>query len=237
MARPPIFESYSSELPPPGKDALGVSKPAVFGFFFSIMFCLPVLSGLAAVILGTVGLVQIWRKQAIGRPVAIAAIVIGSISIVLWGLMIAGVSVGVAYIVEIEESAVAFVEAVANGEMDKARRYVSGNVSAEKLEEWRAALQEEQARAEALMWNFSAGDADTFDFGKVLSGPYFTSGQVQYGPKVVSGDRPTSRQVWLSLAREGDSFRVLDMTIKKLEDLRRVRPEPATKPAPQSRGE
>ena len=66
------------------------------------------------------------------------------------------------------------------------------------------------------MWNFSVGDdEDDFDFWRVLSGPYYAMGQVQYRAKASSGENPPSRQVWLSLVREGDSFRVRDMTVKR----------------------
>lgn len=251
MARPPIFESYSSTLPPPGDAAIGVSKPAVFGFFFSIMFCLPVLSGLAAVILGTLGLLQIRRKEAIGRPVAIAAIVIGAISILLWGLMIGGISLGVVYVVEIQERAVGFIEAMAEGDTAKARLLVSRTVSDEKLEEWREALAEPETEANAMLFSFTAGDPDSFDFWKILSGPYFTTGHVQYRPKAAGQERPRPRQVWLSLAREDGDFRVVDMTskvapttlpfpdeffeqmqdLKNLEELHRLRVEPVTRPS------
>src|SRR5690606_15722068 len=84
MTRPPIFESYSNELPPPGRDAPPVRAPAVFGLLVLLLQCLPVISGLGAILLGSLGLAEIRRRERIGRPIALAAIILGGISVVAW---------------------------------------------------------------------------------------------------------------------------------------------------------
>lgn len=246
MTRPPIFESYSADLPPPGDEQLPMSKPAVFGFIFALLQCLPVLAGIGAVILGFIGLWQVRRKQAIGKPLALIAIVIGGLSIILWGVVIAAGAVVAARFAEVEETARHFVEALAEGDMDRARRLASDDLSDAQLAEWQAQFAAGDSRSQVVMWEFSFGEPDEVDLAKLWSGPYYTVGQVKYEPNGTA-EPPPSRRAWVMVIREGNSFRVQDVTskiapmpdpeqlIEELRDLRDLRdmsrPEaPVTRP-------
>lgn len=250
MTRPPIFESYSADLPPPGDEQLPMSKPAVFGFIFALLQCLPVLAGIGAVILGGIGLWEVRRKKAIGKPLALIAIVIGGLSIVLWGVVIAAGVVVATRFAEVEETARHFVEALAEGDMDRARGLASDDLSDEKLAEWQSQFAAGDSRSEVVMWEFTFGEPDEVDLAKLWSGPYYTVGQVKYEPKGTE-QPPPSRRAWVMIVREGGSFRVQDVTskiapmpdpeqlIEEIRDLRDMsRPEaPGSRPVNDPGGE
>ncbi len=180
MARPTIFESYSQVLPPAGPEMLPVSKPAVFGLLLSILQCLPVISGLGALILGILGLQEVRRKQRIGKPIALAAIAIGAISTLLW---IGALGVGAysfARYSGIYETAERFTRAAAEGRFEAARDLAGPEVSNETLALWLSQVHVENAqpRVETISLDFDESQGVGYD--QIWDGPFILVDRVEY---------------------------------------------------------
>lgn len=210
MPRPPIFESYSSQMPPPGEDGLPISKPAVFAFIASLLQCLPVLASLAAIGLGVFGLIQVRRKQAIGKPLAIAAIVIGGLTLIAWSAAIVSGIVVTARLSSVEETARGFVEALAEGDMQRALELAADDVSSDQIAEWHLEIAGDGQTADVTTWNFNVGEQDEFDLAHLWNGPYRVEGQVRYR----GGAQPTAMRTAVTVVGSEDGMKVQNLIVR-----------------------
>ena len=180
MARPPIFESYSQVLPPPGPEMLPVSKPAVFGLLLSILQCLPVIAGAGAMVLGLVGLREIRTKQRIGKPIALAAIAIGGLSCVLWIVVLSVGAFGAVRYTRIYETAERFAQAAAEGRFEAARALASPEVDDETVALWVSELHVEEADAQAEMRSIEFDEDSGAGPRQMWDGPFLVVNRVSY---------------------------------------------------------
>lgn len=82
MSQPPPIRGFqsTSDLPQPT-----VNVPAVVSLVLGLLgFCIPLVAGLPAVVFGLIGLKRSRNPNAGGRGPAIAGVVLGAVSIVLW---------------------------------------------------------------------------------------------------------------------------------------------------------
>ena len=81
--------------PPPGYPPARTSGSAVTSLIFGIVFCIPFVSGLLALIFGIVG-VRATRSPAVrGRGMAVAGLVLGVIGLIGWTVYVAAAGVTV----------------------------------------------------------------------------------------------------------------------------------------------
>ena len=214
MGRVPIFESYSTALPPPGPEMLPMSKPAVFGLLLSILQCLPVLSGLGAMILGVLGLREIRRGERVGKPIALAAIAIGALSTFLWVLALAVGGLGASRFFGAYELAERFTLATANGDFDRARQLAGPDVSDEKLAMWIQDLEVEAAAPKLEVQNLGVDEEGDVNISRLWNGPFVVTHRVDYRDGNGRSAGPGRRaEVWLE--KVDGEFRVIDLKVQR----------------------
>lgn len=132
--------------PPPGQPAFppgGYGQPmpgvrttsgaAITSLVCGLLFCIPGVTGLVAVITGIVGIKSTSKPNVGGRGMAIAGLLLGLLSIAGWigvgGVMWYGWSV----VKEQMKSAEYFTAAVTAGDYEKAAQYTTSNFSADEI--------------------------------------------------------------------------------------------------------
>ena len=127
-------------VPPPGASGYPAPMPkrtnglAIASLVFGILGCIPFLSGLLAVVLGFLGIRKARDPQVGGKGLAIAGIILGVLSLGIWGLF-GGTILAVFRGTEAErETAKQFVTNVAAGNVDAALAQTDGSIPREQLE-------------------------------------------------------------------------------------------------------
>ena len=226
MARPPIFESYSQEMPPPGPEMLPMSKPAVFGLLLSVLQCLPVISGVGAIILGILGLREVRTGQRIGKPIALAAIAIGVVSTVLWLVSLSAGALIAGRYASVYEAAEQFTRAVASGEFEEARALAGPGVSDEEVALWISDLEVEDARPDLSIDSFEI-DEQQFSLEKLWNGPFSITHRVEYRPED-GGPAEPARRVKVVFQKIRGEMRVVDVSTRSARTL--PQPDPPDVP-------
>ena len=115
------------------------SGAAVASLICGILGCVPLITGLLAVILGIVGLKKTKDPRYSGRGMAIAGLILGLISLVVWGVIAGGGAMGgwMAYSYTKAEREVAkqFAADLAAGNVDAAQARCTSRVKREELVE------------------------------------------------------------------------------------------------------
>ena len=101
---PPTYGQPPGAYPPgPGAGGYGVppqrqtSGAAIASLIFGILGCIPYVTGFLAVVLGILGIRKTSDPRYSGRGMAIGGLLLGLISLVLWGLLGGGVYVAYMY--------------------------------------------------------------------------------------------------------------------------------------------
>ena len=226
MSRPPIFESYSSELPPPEAESKPVSLPAVLGLVVALLQCVPVLAGVGGVILGGIGVSQTRNKRAIGRVPAVLAIVIGALSIPVWATALGFGLLVQARMTDATAVGDRFVEALSENRLDAARALAADEVTDEQLREWRDALFEPESPARVR----TVGDTGAAIAGPnptglwwFVEGPWVIRSTVHYGEDLP--DQPSAkpaRRADVTVARIDGRFRPRNLRVRPVAATGRV---------------
>ena len=85
---PPNFNAPGAPIPPPNYTLSGAKRSngaAIGSLICGILLCVPVITGLLAVILGIVGLRKTRDPQVGGKGMSIAGIILGILGLVGWG--------------------------------------------------------------------------------------------------------------------------------------------------------
>lgn len=229
MTRPPIFESYSNELPPPGRDALPVSIPAAFGLAASLLQCLPVISGVGAVVLGYIGLREIRRRERIGRPLALAAIALGTISIVVWVVVLGtGTVLGLRLASAVQMSS-RFASAAANGDEAALREMTHSDIPDEQIAAWVAAVHEPGATPNVVMDGLTTQETQLDSLVQLWRGPYIVTQRLTYSA-APEQEPAASRRIDLTLRRIDGTMRVVEAEVRR-SAVQRMSSSPATRAA------
>ena len=113
------------------------SGAAVASLICGILGCVPLLTGLLAVILGIVGLRTTRDPRYTGRGMAIAGLILGLISLIAWGVIVGGGAVGarmaMAYTKAEREAARQFAADLAAGNVDAAQARCTSRVKRDEL--------------------------------------------------------------------------------------------------------
>ena len=225
MARPPIFESYSQELPPPGPEMLPVSKPAVFGLLLSILQCLPLVSGVGAIVLGFLGLREIRNGERIGKPIALAAIGIGIVSAVLWIVALTAGGFFAARYAGVYEIGERFTRAAAEGDFEAVRSLSAPGTSDETLALWISELEADGAKP-SIQMNALMVDEDDFSLEAAWGGPFTVIYRIDYTTD--EGASLPWRQATVTVEIIDGQMRVTDLAVRP----RMTLPEPPQPPDP-----
>ena len=189
-----------------------MSKPAVFGLLLSILQCLPVLSGLGAMILGLLGLREIRRGERIGKPIALAAIAIGALSTMLWVVALAVGGLGASRFFGAYELAERFTLATANGDFERARQLAGPDVSDEELAIWIENLEVDEGAPKLEMQKLGVDESE-MTINRLWNGPFVVTHRVDYRDGNGRPAGPGRRaEVWLE--KVDGEFRVTDLRVR-----------------------
>jgi hypothetical protein len=119
---------------PPQRQTSGA---AVASLICGILGCIPLITGVLAIILGFVGLRTTKDPRYTGRGMAIAGVILGLLSLVIWGVIGAGTWYGankaLAYTKVEREAARAFAADLAAGNIDAAKARCTSQVKRDEL--------------------------------------------------------------------------------------------------------
>lgn len=114
------------------------SGAAVASLIFGILGCIPFVTGLLAIVLGIVGMRTTKDPKYTGRGMAVAGLILGIISLLLWGIVggTAGFGGWMAYqyTKPAREAARAFAADLAAGNIDAAQARCTSQVTREQLQ-------------------------------------------------------------------------------------------------------
>lgn len=128
--QPPAQPAYAP--PPPGGAAYSMppqrstSGAAVASLVCGILGCVPVITGLLAVVFGIVGIRATSNPRYSGRPMAVIGLILGLLSLGLWGLFGGGIYAAVAYTRPAREAARQFAADLAAGNVEAAHARTTG---------------------------------------------------------------------------------------------------------------
>jgi hypothetical protein len=126
---PPGMQEYT--LPPAGK---GSNVPAILSLICGILGCIPVITSLAALILGLVGISLAKNPRVGGKGLAIAGLILGIIGLLLWGGIGAGMYWGYSQAMKLAvRPTTGLMSSLSAGDLQKARTFVTANVTDEEL--------------------------------------------------------------------------------------------------------
>lgn len=130
MAPPPYGQGYPGGMPGPKK----ANGAAIASLVCGLLFCIPGITGLLAIILGIVGIKVGGNPQRGGRGMAIAGLILGLLSMAGWGLMGGGIIALVKGTSQQRELTRQFVNNLATGNLDAAEAQTDGTMPREELD-------------------------------------------------------------------------------------------------------
>ena len=129
----PMSPQHQGYVPPGYPGATKSNGPAIASLVCGILGCIPILTGLLAIIFGIVGLKKTRDPQVGGKGLAIVGLVLGVLSIAGWGLMGGGMYWGYAKSQPARTVATQFATDLASQNFASAAALTDG-VSAQELE-------------------------------------------------------------------------------------------------------
>jgi hypothetical protein len=162
--------------PPPGQVAPAqqqrrTSGAAVASLVFGLLGCIPFVTGLLAVVCGILGISKTKDPRYSGRGLAIAGLLLGLLSIVLWGIFGSGAYALYAYGKPAREAATQYARDLSGGSLDAAMANSTSTITRDELQAaadamkpW-GALQDTTLPVVAM--NKSTGSAETIEVGGV----------------------------------------------------------------------
>ena len=102
------------------------SGAAVASLIFGILGCVPFITGLLAILFGVMGIRATGNPRYTGRPMAVIGLVLGLLSVVLWGLFGGAGYAAFAYTRPAREAARQFAADLAAGNVDAAHARTTG---------------------------------------------------------------------------------------------------------------
>jgi Domain of unknown function (DUF4190) len=172
--------------------------PAILSLILGILGCVPFITGLFAVILGIVGIRKTRDPHVGGKGFAIAGIILGLISMTLWGLFGGGLYAAYVYGKPAREAAKQFAVDLASGNLDAAQARCTATISREDLTKAAENLKSLGAVQDTTFLSFnqrSTNGVTTFDLGGVA---HFKGHTLPY---------------LVRLVKEGDTFKVDGFTV------------------------
>ena len=161
---PPAPTGGGYSLPPQRK----TSGAAIASLVFGILGCVPFITGLLAVILGIVGIGKTKDPRYSGRGLAIAGLILGLLSIVLWGIFGGGAYAFYAYGKPAREASNQFLRDLSVANIEAAQAKSTSTLTrqqlqaaADKIKPW-GVLQDTTLPVMAM--NKTAG-SETFEIG------------------------------------------------------------------------
>lgn len=168
---PPAGQGYppaGQGFPPPGGAPVQrkTSGAAIASLILGILGCVPFITGLLAIVFGIVGIGKTKDPRYSGRGLAIAGLLLGLLSVTLWGLFGGGLYGMYVYGKPAREAANAFARDLSAGDVPAAQARCTGNLSreelvaaAEKVKPW-GALRDTTMPVASLN---KSGGVETFD--------------------------------------------------------------------------
>ena len=161
--------------PPPGQVApqqqRRTSGAAIASLIFGILGCIPFITGLLAVICGILGIAKTKDPRYTGRGLAIAGLLLGLLSIVLWGVFGSGAYALYAYGKPARNAANQFARDLSAGNVQAAQSRCTSKVTREELETAVKTMKPWGALKETTLPIFlmdkSSGSAETAEVGPV----------------------------------------------------------------------
>jgi hypothetical protein len=107
----------------------------VVSLICGLLFCIPVLTGLIAVITGLVGIKSTGKPNVTGRGMAITGLILGLLALIAWPLIGLAMYGGfkAAYAMA-QKSGVEFTNAIIDGDYDKAMKFTASGMKKEELQ-------------------------------------------------------------------------------------------------------
>ena len=137
--QPPYGQQPYGQPPPGGAGGAYTMPPqrktsgaAVTSLIMGILGCVPFITGLLAILFGILGIKATSDPRYSGRPLAVIGLILGILSVGVWGLFGGGIYAAVAYTRPAREAARQFAVDVAAGNVDAAHARTSG-VSREEV--------------------------------------------------------------------------------------------------------
>ena len=136
-------------MPPAGYPAAGYPAPAprrtngaaVASLVCGLIFCIPFVTGLAAIVLGIFGIKKAKDPMVGGKGLAIAGLILGVLSVGIWTLFGGGILALVKGTEAQRDVARQFITDLAAGNVDAAQANTDGTISREQLEDWSKTMQ------------------------------------------------------------------------------------------------
>jgi hypothetical protein len=116
--------AYGATIPPRRSNAL-----AIISLILGILGCVPVITGVGAIIFGALGISSSNKHNTGGKGMAIAGIILGLISLVLWGLFGSAIFAFVSSSAQPRAIAKQFATHIGNGNAVAAQAMCSSNVT------------------------------------------------------------------------------------------------------------
>lgn len=143
---PPSQPPFAPQPPDVAYESPGVGTakktnvPAIISIVCGVLGCVPFVTGLAAVILGVVGLRKTKDPQTGGKPLAIIGIILGVISLGGWTLFGGGIFALVKGTEAQRDVARQFISDLAAGNVDAAVAQTDGTIGREDVEQLSATV-------------------------------------------------------------------------------------------------
>jgi hypothetical protein len=135
---PPYQQQPMPGYPPPA--APRGNGAAVASLICGILGCVPVITSLAAIILGFVGISKSRQPGRGGKGMAIAGIVLGLIGLIVWAFLTWATIKGVQALSELAKPTHEFIQALQSGDMSTARAMTTADVTDADLQQASNAL-------------------------------------------------------------------------------------------------
>jgi hypothetical protein len=178
--QPPYPQQPYGQTPTPGYAGPGAvaaqqqrrtSGAAVASLIFGILGCIPFITGLLAVICGILGIAKTKDPRYSGRGLAIAGLLLGLLSIVLWGVFGSGAYALYAYGKPARNTANQFARDLSAGDVQAAQSRCTPTVTREEIETAIKTMKPWGALKETtlpiFLMNKSTGSAETAEVGPV----------------------------------------------------------------------
>jgi hypothetical protein len=158
------------------------SGAAIASLVFGLLGCIPFITGLLAVVCGILGISKTKDPRYSGRGMAIAGLLLGLLSIVLWGVFGSGMYALYAYGKPAREAANQFARDLSAGSVQAAQAESTSTITREELETavktmkpWGAL---KDTTLPVVVMSKSTGSAETVDVGGVAQ--FQSAPQVAY---------------------------------------------------------
>jgi hypothetical protein len=161
------------------------SGAAIASLICGILGCIPFITGLLAVVFGIVGIRATGNPRYSGRPLAVIGLILGLISLVLWGLFGGAGYAAFAYTRPAREAARQFAADLAAGNIDAAHARCTG-ISREEIAKASDAVKGFGAFQDTTMpvgVRTNVNGVDTAQVGGVAT--FATAGVVPYSVRFV----------------------------------------------------